>query len=100
MTTAKTALPFKVLERNHGQNEEMVLPERFELSTSPLPRGCSTPEPRQRRGGFSGIGVKNASPLGAEIRSALSKSRCGYRPRSPNGAQLSPLMLDLTYPGG
>ncbi len=26
----------------------VVLPERFELSTSPLPRGCSTPEPRQR----------------------------------------------------
>ena len=26
----------------------MVLPERFELSTSPLPRECSTPELRQR----------------------------------------------------
>ena len=25
----------------------MVLPERFELSTSPLPRECSTPELRQ-----------------------------------------------------
>ena len=26
----------------------MVLPERFELSASPLPRECSTPELRQR----------------------------------------------------
>ena len=26
----------------------VVLPERFELSTSPLPRECSTPELRQR----------------------------------------------------
>ena len=32
----------------------MVLPERFELSTSPLPRECSTPELRQRLGGFEG----------------------------------------------
>ena len=30
----------------------MVLPERFELSTSPLPRECSTPELRQRLGLF------------------------------------------------
>jgi hypothetical protein len=29
----------------------MVLPERIELSTSPLPRGCSTTELRQRLGG-------------------------------------------------
>lgn len=28
--------------------KEMVLPERFELSASPLPRECSTPELRQR----------------------------------------------------
>ena len=30
-------------------SEDMVLPERIELSTSPLPRGCSTTELRQRR---------------------------------------------------
>ena len=29
----------------------VVLPERFELSTSPLPRECSTPELRQHKGG-------------------------------------------------
>ncbi len=39
---------FSVLDGFHMSREKMVLPERFELSTSPLPRGCSTPEPRQR----------------------------------------------------
>ena len=29
--------------------EKLVLPERFERSTSPLPRECSTPELRQQR---------------------------------------------------
>ena len=34
----------------------MVLPERFELSASPLPRECSTPELRQhRRPAIAGI---------------------------------------------
>ena len=28
---------------------ELVLPDRIELSTSPLPRGCSTTELRQRK---------------------------------------------------
>ena len=65
--TTEFSFPFKVLEKISGQKSEMVLPERFELSTSPLPRGCSTPEPRQLRGGISGIGAKNASPLGQEI---------------------------------
>ncbi len=45
--TPKTTLPFKVLGSFCGNECEMVLPERFELSTSPLPRECSTPELRQ-----------------------------------------------------
>ncbi len=45
--TPKTTLPFNVLSQLCGKNCEMVLPERFELSTSPLPRECSTPELRQ-----------------------------------------------------
>ena len=38
----------------------MVLPERIELSASPLPRECSTPELRQRRCGapFTPPGAK------------------------------------------
>ena len=47
-----------------------MLPERFELSTSPLPRECSTPELRQRAWGaftvpvFEGKGVSRKKPLG------------------------------------
>src|SRR5206468_12488359 len=33
---------------SHDPLKNMVLPERIELSTSPLPRGCSTTELRQR----------------------------------------------------
>src|SRR5580704_4153545 len=33
----------------------MVLPVRIELTTSPLPRGCSTTELRQRKPYFIGI---------------------------------------------
>ena len=45
--TPRTTLPFKVLEAMNTQSCKMVLPERFELSASPLPRECSTPELRQ-----------------------------------------------------
>ena len=48
--TIKTAFPFKVLGDLTGLNGEMVLLERIELSTSPLPRECSTSELQQRRG--------------------------------------------------
>lgn len=51
--TPKTSLPFKVLGDISARKETMVLPERFELSTSPLPRECSTPELRQHRLGTS-----------------------------------------------
>ncbi len=46
--TIKTAFPFKVLAGFCNQNSEMVLLERIELSTSPLPRECSTSELQQR----------------------------------------------------
>ena len=49
--TPKTALPFKVLGGFSTKKCEMVLLERIELSTSPLPRECSTSELQQRRGG-------------------------------------------------
>lgn len=42
------SLPFKALGGFSGEETGMVLPERFELSASPLPRECSTPELRQR----------------------------------------------------
>ena len=39
----------------------MMLPDRIELSTSPLPRGCSTTELRQPA---HLPGIHEASPLG------------------------------------
>ena len=44
---SKKSLPFNVLEGFRTMNCEMVLPGRFELPASPLPRECSTPELRQ-----------------------------------------------------
>ena len=44
---SKKSIPFKALEGVCMPEKLMVLPERFELSTSPLPRECSTPELRQ-----------------------------------------------------
>ena len=46
--TPEFSFPFTYLGGFSGSKSEMVLPERFELSTSPLPRECSTPELRQR----------------------------------------------------
>ncbi len=46
--TPKTALTFKVLDDISEHKEGMVLQERIELSTSPLPRECSTTELLQR----------------------------------------------------
>ena len=39
-------------DSSHGSSGRMVLPDRIELSTSPLPRECSTTELLQRRGLF------------------------------------------------
>ena len=45
--TPETTFPFKVLAGFSNQKCEMVLLERIELSTSPLPRECSTSELQQ-----------------------------------------------------
>jgi site-specific DNA recombinase len=42
--TPEFSFPFKMLAGISGQKGEMVLRERIELSTSPLPRECSTTE--------------------------------------------------------
>ncbi len=52
----------------------MVLPERFELSTSPLPRECSTPELRQRAAGGLDVNMADRKP---NLDDAAS---VGYRP--------------------
>ncbi len=45
--TPQPSVPFSFFQTFSLENK-MVLPERFELSASPLPRECSTPELRQR----------------------------------------------------
>ena len=47
--TPNLSFPFKALGEFLGPKSEMVLRERIELSTSPLPRECSTTELPQRR---------------------------------------------------
>ncbi len=47
--TQKLSFPFRVLGEIASPKKEMVLLERIELSTSPLPRECSTSELQQRR---------------------------------------------------
>ena len=47
LNTKKTFL-FNMLAEMNMNNGKMVLPERIELSTSPLPRECSTTELRQQ----------------------------------------------------
>ena len=41
----------KLLAAWNSRTPELVLPDRIELSTSPLPRECSTTELRQQTGG-------------------------------------------------
>mgnify|MGYP000138535428 CR=1 FL=1 len=49
--TPNFSFPFRTLTKKLGRKSEMVLLERIELSTSPLPRECSTSELQQRSGG-------------------------------------------------
>ena len=56
---------------------EMVLPVRIELTTSPLPRGCSTTELRQRRAGCENRGRWKTAASAAilAIRLELAQAR-------------------------
>ena len=71
---------FNVLEGFEESNGKMVLPERFELSTSPLPRECSTPELRQRSyvrrtpQGVAAAGVCHSPTRGARHQSHIAES--------------------------
>jgi hypothetical protein len=59
----------------------MVLPERIELSTSPLPRECSTTELRQRRGPICPRTIHKSMVLFARSRSQVF--RCPGRCAGP-----------------
>ena len=58
----------------------MVLPVRIELTTSPLPRGCSTTELRQRR---AGCGNLKRFECGRERRDPCHKAGTGASARRP-----------------
>jgi site-specific DNA recombinase len=64
--TPELSFPFKFLGGFLGQKSEMVLQERIELSTSPLPRVCSTTELLQRRW-WRGINGKAGPRKGGKI---------------------------------
>ena len=51
----------------------MVLLERIELSTSPLPRECSTSELQQRRGRVISRNRKGAQPLIWTLRAPCAR---------------------------
>src|SRR5262245_45662749 len=59
---------------------DMVLPDRIELSTSPLPRECSTTELRQRRAaGHENLAARRAVPChmgGMGASAPLTLLRC------------------------
>ena len=56
---ARTAVP----ESEEGHEPALVLLDRIELSTSPLPRECSTTELQQRAAGLRSQSDSNAQPV-------------------------------------
>jgi site-specific DNA recombinase len=81
--TPKFSFPFRCLSEKSGEEIEMVLRERIELSTSPLPRECSTTElPQPSALPVSCSGPARCSGLWTSpIRSS------SFRPAPPAGAE-------------
>ena len=73
--TPKLSLPFKVLEDITSSKNKMVLLERIELSTSPLPRECSTSELQQRRARLIRPKQHRAQPIFCLKRAQKSDAR-------------------------
>jgi DNA polymerase-3 subunit epsilon len=68
----------------------LVLPERFELSTSPLPRECSTPELRQPAGALLAIRYRGAQ--GVWRRCATRRPTClpaGIKPAAYTAGRMA-----------
>jgi hypothetical protein len=60
--------------------KSMVLPGRIELTTSPLPRGCSTTELRQRR-----AACKHATRVARSVAILAIRPQCRQAGRKSNG---------------
>jgi hypothetical protein len=56
----------------------MVLPVRIELTTSPLPRGCSTTELRQRRAAEEIVWVRPRDAAMLAIRADMAQAQRTY----------------------
>ena len=84
--TPEFSFPFRYLAGLSGQKSEMVLPERFELSTSPLPRECSTPElrqPRQGAGRDTGKAPSAQAQSGPVAAAAIDSGAWRKNPANP-----------------
>jgi hypothetical protein len=66
----------------------MVLPDRIELSTSPLPMECSTTELRQRASGYE-IGPKRLPQAADPCHKAPARASAGSPEAKSKKAKLS-----------
>ena len=80
--------------------KKLVLPDRIELSTSPLPMECSTTELRQHARYLRGIGP-NGRPLGGRFlpQGPLWRKHAG-RPERAQNRQKSALVADKRLQSG
>ena len=77
--TPELSFPFRYLAGISGQKSEMVLLERIELSTSPLPRECSTSELQQPGGRLIRLKRWAAQLVFALFPGAFAPSGYGHR---------------------
>src|SRR5437899_13092557 len=74
----RTDKPWRAIElprprRLASRTERLVLPDRIELSTSPLPRDCYTTELRQRAAARIGDGAGDGANIAAGCRLRLGR---------------------------
>src|SRR5262249_12382471 len=67
----------------------LVLPVRIELTTSPLPRGCSTTELRQRRAGWENRPMKGRERAILATRPDMAQARGPPKNRSQRKASVA-----------
>jgi site-specific DNA recombinase len=101
--TPEFSFPFKFLGGFSGEKSEMVLQERIELSTSPLPRECSTTELLQRRGAgeIDAIAKRCKCLFGARWTLCLTRVMLKTKwTRRPNRPVMTSRQSPLPPPGG
>jgi hypothetical protein len=96
----KAETPISAGSKAGSVAKKLVLPDRIELSTSPLPMECSTTELRQHARYLRGIGP-NGRPLGGRFlpQGPLWRKRAGGPERDQN-RQKSALVADKLLQSG